>query len=48
MCMQHPGTVCVESHLADDEEVGAVAGGHEAVGVQHQRLVSVRLLRLQQ
>mmetsp|Transcript_18710 Transcript_18710/g.31892 ORF Transcript_18710/g.31892 Transcript_18710/m.31892 type:complete len:206 (+) Transcript_18710:755-1372(+) len=32
--------------LSDDEEVDAVAGGHKAVGVQHQRLIRPRLLCL--
>jgi len=36
------------SHLSlpDDEEVDAVAGGHEALGVQHQSLVHTRLVGL--
>ena len=32
--------------LADDEEVGRIAGGDEAVRVEHQRFVGARLRRL--
>jgi hypothetical protein len=48
--MEHMPELCtIErfTYLAHDEEVGGVAGGHKAVRVKHQPLISASLLGLQ-